>query len=48
MSKINGSSLDDKLNTSVHSFSSRPGKIAGGPLTISADLSFHDLGIPKH
>ena len=47
MSKINNSALDDKMNTSVHSISSRPGKIAAGPLTMSADLSFHDLGIPK-
>ena len=47
MSKINNSALDDKMNTSVHSISSRPGKIAAGPLTSSADLSFHDLGIPK-
>lgn len=40
---MNSGLSDEKLNSSIHDFSQRPGKLTGST-TIQNDLSFNDIG----
>jgi len=44
MSKINAGLSDEKLNSSIHDFSQRPGKLTNN-ITIQNDLSNNDIGV---
>ena len=44
MSKIKVGLSDEKLNSSIHDFSQRPGKLISN-ITIQNDLSNNDIGV---
>lgn len=46
MSKINAGLSDEKLNSSIHDFSQRPGKLTNN-ITIQNDLSNNDIGVKQ-